>query len=237
MPLPGKLLLLPLAADRRVRGAACGRTLACARWWLATLSLAAPFYLLWAAANILYVQALAGLDAALVSALFSVTPALVALLSVPLLGRRLTFLAALACVVSAGGVACIAQPWQLRHNNSATSPPAPPVSAVLGEPTPLTAFASALSVIAAAACAALYKVLFRRWHGDAPSSTVLTVLACIGLWSATLGTPILLLLDPKAFAQAGGAGVAGGVDQPDEAVRRGGRSAASARRGERQAAH
>ena len=38
----------------------------------------APFFVLWTAANILFVQALAGLPAAIVQALFSVTPTLVA---------------------------------------------------------------------------------------------------------------------------------------------------------------
>ena len=60
-----------------------------------------------------------------------------------------------------------------------------------------------LSVLTASAAAALYKVIFRRWHGDAPTSSVFTVLASIGLWSRTAGTPLLLWLDPGAFASAG----------------------------------
>ena len=48
-----------------------------------------PFYALWAGANTLYVAALESLTSSLTTALFSVTPALVVLLAVPLLRRQL----------------------------------------------------------------------------------------------------------------------------------------------------
>jgi drug/metabolite transporter (DMT)-like permease len=73
----------------------------------------APFYLLWAAANALYTQALNVLMASLVAALFSVTPALVAVLSVPILQRHLSPLTVMAVATAAGGVTLIAEPWQV----------------------------------------------------------------------------------------------------------------------------
>ena len=54
-----------------------------------------PFYALWAGANTLYVAALESLTSSLTTALFSVTPALVVLLAVPLLRRRLSPLSVL----------------------------------------------------------------------------------------------------------------------------------------------
>ena len=114
---------------------------------------------------------------------------LVALLSVPLLRRALTVLALLACAVSAGGVVLIARPWR-------TSDASPSSAAALG------AFASALCVLGAAGGAAMYKVLFRRWHGDAPPRTVALVLGGIGLYGAVLGTSLLLWL-PHAFGAHG----------------------------------
>ena len=155
----------------------------------------------------LYAQGLAFLPSPLVVALFGVTPALVALLSVPLLRRRLTIFALLSCLVSASGVVLIAQPWTHTsgHHSLDAAPPAAPPSAPAPAPL-LGAFASTLFVLGAAACAATYKVLFRRWHGDAPATTVITVLGCIGVWSATVGTPLLLLFDPKAFSSAAAGG-------------------------------
>ena len=150
-----------------------------------------PFYALWAGANTLYAQGLAFLPSPLVVALFGVTPALVALLSVPLLGRRLTLLSVLAVLLSAGGVALIAQPWQAGGAApGATSRVALGVGCVLG----------------ASACAALYKVAFRRCFGDVPPPFVLLVLALIGAWSLTVGTAIFAIVDLGAVAAAlGGA--------------------------------
>ena len=59
-----------------------------------------PFYSLWAGANTLYVAALGRITSSLTTALFSVTPALVVLLAVPLLGRRLTPFSVLACALA-----------------------------------------------------------------------------------------------------------------------------------------
>jgi drug/metabolite transporter (DMT)-like permease len=150
------LLALPLLADRETLAAASARPLRVAAAFVRVL----PFYVLWMAANVLYVQALAGLEAALVSALFSVTPSLVALLSVPLLRRPLTILALVACTVSAGGIALIWQPWNASAagaastpNGTGTAPPASPPA-----PAEPSAFASAACVLGASVCAALYKV-------------------------------------------------------------------------------
>lgn len=195
------LLFLPLFSDSHMRNTLCRPASETFKWWAKTALQVVPFYLLWTAANILYVHALAGIAPATVSAIFSITPALVALLSVPLLNRQLTLLAALACVAAAGGVVLIAEPWQTTSSSTATtmaseagaSPPPPP------HPLPVSTSAAILSVLVASACAALYKVLFRRWHGDAPTNTVLLVLACIGLWSVALGTPLMLVLDPSSF--------------------------------------
>ena len=71
-----------------------------------------PFYALFAGANLLYVSALASLDASLVMAIFGITPALVALLSVPALGQRLTPRALGAVALAAAGVLLIAEPWR-----------------------------------------------------------------------------------------------------------------------------
>lgn len=180
--------------------------------------LALPFFMLWASANLLYVEALAGLSPPLVSALFAFTPVLVALLSVPMLGRRLTALALTACIVAASGVTLIARPWRAGDHAPPTNATAEAsVSAVAA--TAATALAdafpsappapsrtseavAALCVIGASVCAALYKVLFRRWHGDCPASRVFSVLGYIGLFSLIVGTPLLVALDPHAFAAA-----------------------------------
>ena len=179
--------------------------------------LVAPFFVLWMGANYMYTEALVGLHPSLVSALFAFTPVLVALLSVPMLHRRLTALALLACCVAAAGVTLIAQPWRVadpapgNHTGNHTGNHSEPDAGV--EVTALAASApaeigpatAALCVIGASAAAALYKVLFRRWHGDAPTTRVLLVLGGIGLYSLTVGTALLLVLEPTAFATSSSA--------------------------------
>ena len=133
-----------------------------------------PFYALWAGANTMYVAALGSLTSSLTTALFSVTPALVVLLAVPLLRRRLTLFSVLACLLAAAGVALVAQPWsEASSGESAIS------------------LRGLAAVLGAAACAALYKVLFKRLFGDPPARSVLLVLALLGCWSLTIGTAIL----------------------------------------------
>ncbi|EOD38297.1 dodecenoyl-CoA isomerase [Emiliania huxleyi CCMP1516] len=70
----------------------------------------APFFVLYLGANGLYIAALASLSPPLVVSIFSTTPALVALLSVPLLGRPLRALAVAAVACSTVGVVLVAQP-------------------------------------------------------------------------------------------------------------------------------
>jgi drug/metabolite transporter (DMT)-like permease len=129
-----------------------------------------PFYALWAGANTLYVAALESLTSSLTTALFSVTPALVVLLAVPLLRRRLTLLSVLACLLAAAGVALVAQPWS---------------EASAGESA--ISLGGLAAVLGAAACAALYKVLFKRCFGEPPTRAVLLVLALLGGWSLSAG--------------------------------------------------
>ena len=133
-----------------------------------------PFYALWAGANTMYVAALGSLTSSLTTALFSVTPALVVLLAVPLLRRRLTLLSVLACLLAAAGVALVAQPWSKASSGE---------SAI--------SLSGLAAVLGAAACAALYKVLFKRLFDDPPARSVLLVLALLGCWSLTMGTAIL----------------------------------------------
>lgn len=154
-----------------------------------------PFYLLWAGANTLYTQGLEYLSPPLVTALFSTTPAVVALLSVPLLHRSLTLLTVLASVVAAVGVTLVAQPWRSRHSHTATQlhddAADGPVAKLLG----------VFAVLAAAACAATYKVCFRRVFGDAPAAFVLLILTIIGGWAVSLGTVFLYVLDGASLSQ------------------------------------
>ncbi|KAL1506986.1 hypothetical protein AB1Y20_007850 [Prymnesium parvum] len=169
------LLALPLLSSR---------VDACLAHWphrLPSLALCvAPFYLLWAGANTLYTQGLALLPPPLVTALFSVTPALVALLSAPLLRRRLSRLTLLASLVAAAGVTLIARPWRA---------PAEPARAA-GAP-----LLGVLAVLGAAGCAATYKVCFRRVFGEAPAPFVLLVLALLGGWAVSLGSALLWAID------------------------------------------
>ena len=109
-----------------------------------------PFYSLWAGANTLYVAALGRITSSLTTALFSVTPALVVLLAVPLLGRRLTLFSMLACALAAGGVTLIAQPWREDGGGAAIS------------------VAGMACVLGAAACAAAYKARCQLRHTPPP---------------------------------------------------------------------
>jgi len=101
--------------------------------------LAAPFFVLWTGANGLYIQALSELSSSLIVSIFSVTPAFVAVLALPILGRPLSLLSALAVAVSIAGVVLAAEPWAF---------------AAAGAPLPL----GFLCALGASCCAALYKV-------------------------------------------------------------------------------
>lgn len=56
-------------------------------------------------------------------------------------------------------------------------------------------------VLAAAACAATYKVCFRRLFGDVGAPFVMLVLAILGGWAVTLGSGLLLLVDGEALSE------------------------------------
>ena len=152
-----------------------------------------PFYGLWVGANTMYIGAIAmQMDASLVAAIFAVTPALVAVLSVPVLHRPLSPLAVLAVGSSMGGVVLIAQPWATDH--SPPPPPlAPPSAAAAAESPPSQQLLATLCVLGAAACAATYKVAFRKAFGEAHPLFVVKVLALLGVWSLTAGSALLPL--------------------------------------------
>ena len=205
------LLALPLAlpSQRRKMGTpdCCGRAAL-----LRALLTALPFYIAWAGANTLYVAALASLQAGLVAAVFAATPALVAILSIPVLGRRLTPLAGVAVAASVVGVVLIAEPW--RRHDAAAAAEAPPASSAAAAAAaaaeapsePSKQLLATLCVLGASCCAACYKVFFRRVFGDAPALVVLSVLAMIGLWSLGAGTLLLLLVDSHALSRGAGLG-------------------------------
>jgi len=138
--------------------------------------LAAPFFALWVGANGMYVSALSWLSSSLVVSIFSVTPALVALLAGPILARPLTLTSTLAVATSVAGVVLAAEPW----------------AATAGAPPPF----GALCAFGAACCAALYKVLFRRFFGDASGWLLLLFLALLGGYAVSLGTPLLYVAQP-----------------------------------------
>ena len=188
--------------------------------WPWRAAFAAPFFGLWLGANFTYTLSLLSLPPPVVSALFSITPSLVALLSVPMLHRRLTLLAVCACCLSAAGVVLISHPWKRDAssfpNGTASAGSGTNLSSrgMDGEEDSTHASTSsgddsspsvgALYVVAAACCAATYKVLFRRWHNDAHVSAVFFVLGMIGVYTLVLGTPLLLVVDPSAFAALNG---------------------------------
>jgi drug/metabolite transporter (DMT)-like permease len=167
------LLLLPPQLCRPRHGSPLGL------WALRParlLLLAAPFFLLWIGANGLYISALSRLSSSLVVSIFSATPALVAVLSGPILARPLTLPSTLAVATSVAGVVIAAEPW------AAAAAAPPPVGA--------------MSAFGAACCAALYKVLFRHFFGDASGWLLLLFLALLGGYALVLGTPLLFLAQP-----------------------------------------
>lgn len=190
------LLFRNAAANTSRTATACNKTVLRDFVWVT------PFFVLWVGANLLYTIGLAFLPVAIVSTVFSITPTLVALLSVPVLKRQLTALSMFACILAAGGIILIAHPWD--------AAPKKPANGTLldleqqqqqpDDQPALGTSEAALCVVGAACCAASYKVLFRRWHGDAPASGVLFVVAMVGLWMLLLGTPVLLIADPSSFA-------------------------------------
>jgi len=139
----------------------------------------APFFVLYLGANGLYIAALASLSPPLVVSIFSTTPALVALLSVPLLGRPLRALAVAAVACSTVGVVLVAQPWAAGGRASSLNSTSAEAASGEGGAAGLGA-AAAASVAGAAGCEALYKVLFRRLFGDVPPPALLFFLVTLG---------------------------------------------------------
>ena len=170
-----------------------------------------PFFGLWACANTLYVSSLTHISSSLTTALFGVTPALVVLLAVPVLRRRLTLVSCLACLLSAVGVTLIAQPWDQQSSAAPLAPSAPPPSPYESSSLPPPSLAASpeaslhpspllglVTALGAAGCAASYKVLFKRVFGDAPPRFVLLMLSALGGWSLVVGTAILLAVTAAA---------------------------------------
>lgn len=56
-------------------------------------------------------------------------------------------------------------------------------------------------VLGAASSAATYKVCFRRRFGDAAASFVMIVLAILGVWTASLGSALLWLVDGDELSE------------------------------------
>lgn len=161
------------------------------------LLLSLPFYVLWALSNTLYVSGLRVLPASLVSSLFSLTPSIVGILSVPVLHRPLSVLALLAVSGCALGTTLIAEPWQQQAHANGTS-----ASVATAQPPQL---AGILCVLGAAAAAASYKVLFRRLFDEAPAALVLLLLAALAMWSLSLGSLFLLAIGEDFRATEDGA--------------------------------
>uniref|UniRef100_A0A7S3VXS9 EamA domain-containing protein n=1 Tax=Emiliania huxleyi TaxID=2903 RepID=A0A7S3VXS9_EMIHU len=170
----------------------------------------APFFVLYLGANGLYIAALASLSPPLVVSIFSTTPALVALLSVPLLGRPLRALAVAAVACSTVGVVLVAQPWAAGGRASSLNSTSAEAASGEGGAAGLgAASVAAASVAGAAGCAALYKVLFRRLFGDVPPPALLFFLVTLGGYGLVCGTALLSALQPSwpsDLASAGGGG-------------------------------
>ncbi|XP_006817782.1 solute carrier family 35 member F4-like [Saccoglossus kowalevskii] len=134
--------------------------------------LIAPFGICWAVTNYMYTYALGFIAAADVTALFSSNTAFIYILSILWLNELITPVKVLATIFSIAGVVLMAAGDGFLRS---------------------TAVGVALSV-GAAIGAALYKVLFKRFIGDATSGQVSLFLTCTGAFNLLFLWPVMLTL-------------------------------------------
>ncbi|XP_071958627.1 solute carrier family 35 member F4-like isoform X2 [Antedon mediterranea] len=138
------------------------------------LKLTLPFAICWGITNYMYVRALGVIAAADVTALFASNTAFIYILSWVWLEEKLSLLPvrSLSVVLSTGGIVLISY------------------ADGFGGPTMLGILLSIGSAIGAA----VYKVLFKKYVGDATSGQVSLFLTVLGLCDFVLFWPIMLIL-------------------------------------------
>ncbi|XP_033108322.1 solute carrier family 35 member F4-like isoform X3 [Anneissia japonica] len=138
------------------------------------LKLTFPFAICWGITNYMYVRALGVIAAADVTALFASNTAFIYILSWVWLEEKLSLLPirSLSVILSTGGIVLISY------------------ADGFGGPTTLGIFLSIGSAIGAA----VYKVLFKKYVGDATSGQVSLFLTVLGLCDFVFFWPIMLIL-------------------------------------------
>mmetsp|Transcript_18914 Transcript_18914/g.43990 ORF Transcript_18914/g.43990 Transcript_18914/m.43990 type:complete len:377 (-) Transcript_18914:82-1212(-) len=136
------------------------------------------FYALWLLANYSYQYSLKLAPTGLVAALFSTTPAYVAIASIFLLARPLPRLGWAAVCLTIAGSVLVVEPW---HRMSAPD----------SGSSATTVFTGLLLAVMAAVAASAYKVLFKFIFGDPPPAAVGVILSWIGIYAATFGSVLL----------------------------------------------
>lgn len=144
-------------------------------------------YPLWVGANYLYVRALSLTSAAVATAIFSTTPAVVAVLSWLLLKEPFYGLKVCAVVLAIAGVLCV--------DLAPTVAGIGPADAVATETDLVadTAFAVALASVAAL-CAGSYKVLLRLLLGETTAPAIALYLSYLGGVNLLVGAPLVFVL-------------------------------------------
>lgn len=148
--------------------------------WTHVIRFSLPFTLLWVGANYLYVKALGIITATDVTAVFSITPAFVYILSLKLLGDRLSLLKVTAVAAAIAGVLMLA----LSENDAEFHAE------------------GILLTLASSLCAALYKVSFKVVLGDAGLPFVIALLSVISTLNIFIVCPLWFLLqqtDAESF--------------------------------------
>ena len=165
------------------------------------LRAAGLLYPLWLGANYLYVRALGLTSASTVTAVFSTTPAVVAVLSWVLLHEPFWPRKVGAVVLAIVGVLCVdlaptlAAPPAAATAAAAAAPDGGDGDAVAaaGVGGDSTALAVSLTAVAAL-CAGSYKVLLRSLLGETTAPPIALYLSCLGAINIIAGAPIVLAL-------------------------------------------
>eukprot|EP01043_Picozoa_sp_COSAG02_P014693 COSAG02_NODE_610_length_19566_cov_39.049622_8_plen_356_part_00 len=157
------------------------------------LRAAGLLYLLWLGANYLYVRALGLTSASTVTAVFSTTPAVVAVLSWVLLHEPFWPRKVGAVVLAIVGVLCVdlAPTLAVPAAAAAAAPNGGDGDAVGGGDS--TALAVSLTAVAAL-CAGSYKVLLRSLLGETTAPPIALYLSCLGAINIIAGAPIVVAL-------------------------------------------
>jgi drug/metabolite transporter (DMT)-like permease len=162
------------------------------------LRAAGLLYPLWLGANYLYVRALGLTSASTVTAVFSTTPAVVAVLSWVLLHEPFWPRKVGAVVLAIVGVLCVDLAPTLAVPAASAAPnggdgDVVASAAAVGVGGDSTALAVSLTAVAAL-CAGSYKVLLRSLLGETTAPPIALYLSCLGAINIIAGAPIVLAL-------------------------------------------